>query len=164
MILQQTLSNKEKSLGLVAVIFLIGLVVFGYNQTVIIPTQASVLNTQKITQDYSSRYSKLTNEFHEVRQNLNSIKEAAVKSKLRSIKSCLIQANNKESSKAAIERCEKLFTETEIAIDSVVSSSSDIETSVEDLNDILIVYENLVTQALDELKKKNEAALGKIEH
>lgn len=164
MILQQTLTKREKSVGLVAVAFLIGLVIFGYNQTVIIPTQASVLHTEKITQDYTDRYSKLTAEFNEVRENLNSIKEAAVKSKLRSIKSCLLEANQKESGKDALERCEKLFAETETAIDAVDSSATEIGASIESLNNNVQAYEHVVEQALSELKKKNEAALGKIEH
>lgn len=125
MILQQTLSAREKTFGLLAIFFLIGLVIFGYTQTVIQPAQASVLHTEKIEEEYFGHYQILTHQFDKIRENITLVKA------------------------------------TQNDPDGFRNSVKNLELKVNTLEKDVREYEYIVEQALGELKRKNDATLGK---
>ncbi len=175
MILQQTLTNREKTFATFAVLFLVGLVAFGYVQTVASPLQASVLHANAIEKNNETHYEQLTSEFNKVRESIGVIKSVEIKAKIRSIKACLVDAVAKQSAILKDEKtpitsvadayssCEVLFVDVENALQENGNAVSSLESQVTELETKVNDYGKVVDQALGALQKKDATTVKAVE-
>ncbi len=165
MILQQTLTSREKGFATFAVLFLVGLVAFGYVKTIASPLAASVLHANAIEKNSIAHYEALTNEFNKIRENIGFIKTIEIKSKIRSVKVCLLDAKqNQVSAPDTYSSCEKLLAEVESSLQSNDQAVLNIETQVKTLEKKVTEYGVVVDEALDALQKKDSATVKSAGH
>lgn len=163
MIVQQTLTRREKIFATFAVLFLVGLVAFGYIKTVASPLQASVLHASAIEKKNIEHFEELRSEFDGLREGIGFIQSLAIKSKIRAIKVCIADAQLKKSD-LSYEACEKLIVEAQSAIDSHDEALSNLESQVQLLENKVNDYGVVVDEALGALQKKEGATVKSAGH
>lgn len=166
MILQQTLSSREKGFATVAVLFLVVLVAFGYVKTISTPLQASILHASEIEKKNVAHFEELTTEFNDIHDDIGYIKSLEIKAKIRSIKACIVDAQKSMASgkKDAFRDCEIQLDELEHALrlhDDVVIK---LETHMQTLERKVNEYGVIVNETLDALKTKESATVKSAGH
>lgn len=165
MIIQQTLSRREKIIGMCAVLVMVSMVAFGYTRTMSNVAQASVLSATNIEEQHARRFKALTDTVDALRDHFGLIKVMAVKADIRSIKECLLDAQHVEprmkeaTAAAAYADCEKLFVEAEKEVEKLAADFDALTTYVSTLKQNVEDYEKLVKEAVSVLKEKNESDL-----
>ena len=163
MIVQQTLTRREKIFATFAVLFLVSLVGFGYIKTVASPMQASVLHATAMEKKHIEHFEELRTEFDGLREGIGFIQSLSIKAKIRTIKICFADAQQNKTN-SSYDDCEKLIVEAQNAIDSLDEAMSNLESQVQSLEKKVNDYGVVVEEALGALQKKEGATVKSAGH